>query len=103
MRLTTAALATVLAYGFAGVAAAATLHFAADLKGSSEVPPHTVPGMGHVTASLDTATNGFTYHVTFSGLTGPAVAAHFHGPAAAGANAPPVVTMQSLTSPIDGS
>src|ERR1019366_6059105 len=86
----------------AGVASAATLHFTADLKGSSEVPANTTTGTGQVAATLDTASDVFTYHVTYGGLTGPAVAAHFHGPALPGVGAPPVITMKSLASPIDG-
>jgi CHRD domain len=45
-----------------------------------------------------------TYTVTYSGLTGPATAAHFHGPAAVGANAPPVLPIPAtmLASPIKG-
>jgi hypothetical protein len=52
----------------------------------------------------DIATKKFTYTVTYSGLTGPATAAHFHGPAAEGANAPPVVPVPAtmLASPIKG-
>ena len=42
--------------------------------------------------------------MTYSGLTGPATAAHFHGPAAVGANAPPVVPVPAtaLANPIKG-
>jgi hypothetical protein len=44
------------------------------------------------------------YHVVYSGLTGPVTAAHFHGPAAEGANAKPQVPLKApLDSPIDGS
>ena len=102
MRLRIAATATAMFLSGAGVASAATLHFTADLKGSSEVPANTTTGTGQVAATLDTASNVFTYHVTYSGLTGPAVAAHFHGPAMPGVNAPPVITMKSLPSPLDG-
>lgn len=88
----------------AGAASAATLHFSAALKGANEVPPHAVAGTGKVTATLDTATKAFTYKVTYAGLTGPATMAHFHGPAAPGANAPPVVPvpMSSLANPMSG-
>jgi hypothetical protein len=88
----------------AGSAGAATLHFTTTLKGSEEVPPHAVAGTGKVSASLDTATKKFSYKVTYSGLTGAATMAHFHGPAAAGANAPPVVPVpaSSLASPMVG-
>ena len=88
----------------AGPAGAATVHFGTTLKGADEVPANTTKGTGKVTASLDTATKVFSYKVTYSGLTGPATMAHFHGPAAPGANAPPVVPvpMSSLANPMTG-
>ncbi len=94
----------VLAAGMLSTAAwAATLDFHAALNGASEVPAHNVRGTGTATATLDTATKMFSYTVTYQDLTGPATAAHFHGPAGVGANAPPVVPMTNLTSPIKGS
>jgi len=66
---------------------AATTTFKADLKGSSEVPPNQTTGTGSVTATYDPGTKALTWNGTFSGLTGPAAAAHFHGPAEAGKNA----------------
>jgi hypothetical protein len=83
---------------------AAMVNYTASLKGSSEVPPDDSKGSGTVTATYDTASKKFTYTATYSGLTGPATAAHFHGPAAAGANAPPVVPVPAtaLASPIKG-
>jgi CHRD domain-containing protein len=86
----------------AGMAQARTVHFTVALNGASEVPPNTTTGKGELTASLDTASKTFTYKATYSGLTGPAVAAHFHGPAAPGANAPPVIPIKTLASPIEG-
>ena len=86
----------------AGVAEARTLHFATVLKGSDEVPPNTTSGTGEVKATLNTKSKGFAYKITYSGLTGPAVAAHFHGPAAPGSNAPPVIPIIKLASPING-
>jgi hypothetical protein len=41
--------------------------------------------------------------IEFSGLSGPVTAAHFHGPAAPGENAGPVVTIDDLESPSEGS
>jgi CHRD domain len=106
---------TASALAFVSIAAhAATVHLTGDLKASAEVPSKDSPGAGTVTATLDTETNEFKYHVEFSGLTGPVVAAHFHGPAAVGANAKPqlpitnptchfaVERMCQITSPIDG-
>jgi CHRD domain len=80
-----------------------TVKFKADLKGASEVPATDSKGTGAVDASYDTATKALTWTVTYSGLTGDASAAHFHGPAAAGANASPVVPIPApLASPIKG-
>jgi hypothetical protein len=96
-----AAAAVLLA---AAPAVAETLHFGTSLKGSDEVPANTTKGTGKVTATLDTATKQFDYHVTYKGLTGPATMAHFHGPAAPGVNAPPVVPVPSsaLANPMTG-
>jgi len=96
------AVAAVLSLSLAGVADAATLRFAASLKGSEEVPPNTTTGTGEVKAKLDTNSKAFSYVVTYHGLTGPATMAHFHGPAAPGVNAPPIIVMQTLPSPIKG-
>jgi len=88
----------------AGAAAAATEHFTATLKGSEETPPNDSKGTGELDATLDPATKVLAYKVTYSGLSGPAVAAHFHGPAAPKAVAPPVVPVpkDKLASPIVG-
>jgi hypothetical protein len=85
-------------------AQAATINLKADLKASSEVPPKDSSGTGTVTATLDTDTNEFKYHVEFGGLTGPVVAAHFHGPAFEGANAKPQIPIKTspIVSPIEG-
>ena len=87
----------------AGAASAATEHFSATLKGADETPPNSTAGTGQVTATLNSATKAFTYKVTYSGLTGPAVAAHFHQ-GAAGASGPPVVPVpkENLANPIKG-
>ena len=44
-------------------------------------------GKGTVDAVLNKDTLELTWTVTYAGLSGPAVAGHFHGPAQAGANA----------------
>ncbi len=89
----------------AAPAVAETLHFATSLKGADEVPPTDSKGTGKVTATLNTADKKFSYTVSYSGLTGAATMAHFHGPAAAGANAPPVVAVpaSALANPMKGS
>lgn len=92
-------------FALASIAAqAATVNLKATLKGSNEVPPATSGGTGTLTATLDTTTNELRYHVTFDGLSGAATGAHFHGPAAPGANGAPQVPikMSPMASPIDG-
>lgn len=102
--LRSALLAAVFAAGFATAASAATLEFQAWMDGKSEVPPKQTAGNGQALATLDTAKKELTYTVTFDNLSGPATAAHFHGPAAAGANAGVVVPIgdKSPTSPVHG-
>jgi hypothetical protein len=61
--------------------------FTTRLAGSNMVPPVATPAMGSADAVLDTQTRLLRWKVTFSGLSGPVTMAHFHGPAAVGANA----------------
>lgn len=102
MKLRTLTMLAAAGLLVASAAQAATEKFAAALSGDQEVPANTTTGKGMVEATLDTGTKVFSYHVTFSGLTGPAMAAHFHGPAAPGANAPPQVPIAHPSSPTDG-
>lgn len=96
----TTALSVMLA---ASPSLAETINFTADLSGASEVPANESAGTGTVEAAYDTETMMFNWTVTFDGLSGPATAAHFHGPAAEGENAPPVVPLSGdLSSPIEG-
>ena len=96
-----AATAAVLIILAAGAAHAEILHFSATLTGNDEVPPNTSAGHGELSAELETTEKVLVYRATYTGLSGPAVAAHFHGPAAPGADAPPVV-MVKPDSPIHG-
>lgn len=58
---------------------------------------------GMVDVALDTKTNVMTYSVSWSGLSGPVIAAHFHGPAAPGQDAAPIVPVTGpFTSPLKG-
>ena len=54
-------------------------------------------------ATLDKGTNVLTWKITYSGLSGPATMAHFHGPAMPGSNAGVAVPFSSPVSPIEGS
>jgi hypothetical protein len=84
-------------------ASASTTTFAATLSSSAEVPPNMSTGTGTLTATLDKASNVLTWKLSYSGLTGPATMAHFHGPAMPGANAGVVLPFQGAASPIEGS
>ncbi len=88
----------------AAPALAETQHFTADLSGKSEVPPNDTAGTGTADITYDTDSKTLQWTVTYEGLTGPATAAHFHGPASPEENAPPVVPVEGdLASPIKGS
>lgn len=96
--------ATIALLTMSAAGQAATRVFKATLNGASEVPPTTSAGTGEATVTLNTATRRISWDVTYSGLSGPAKAAHIHGPAAPGKNAPVVVPFTgSLASPIKGS
>ena len=83
---------------------AATTQFKADLKGSTEVPPNQSSGTGSVTATFDSVSKELTWSGTYSGLSGPATAAHIHGPAEAGKNAGVALAIPNATSsPVEGS
>jgi hypothetical protein len=102
MLLIAAAGAAALALSIAA-ASAAEMTFKTEMKAALETPPTTSTGTGEVTAAYDPATKMLTWTITYSGLTGPATAAHFHGPAKAGDKAPPVVPIKGdLASPIKG-
>ncbi len=75
----------------------------ADLKGSNEVPPNSASGSGKAEAAFDTETKVLTYTVTYAGLSGPAMGAHFHGPGEAGKNAGIALPFKTVESPIQGS
>ena len=82
------------AVAFAGPASAEKLK--ATLDGKSEVPATTSSGTG-------TASKKLSWTVTYSGLSGPATAAHFHGPAEVGKNAGVAVAIpNAAASPVKG-
>jgi hypothetical protein len=87
---------------FAGPAFAEKMK--ATLDGKSEVPPNASTGTGTADIDYDAATKKLSWKLTYSGLSGPATAAHFHGPAEAGKNAGVALAIPDATkSPVDGS
>jgi CHRD domain len=87
---------------FAGPAFADKLK--ATLNGASEVPATTGAGKGTADIDFDAASKKLSWKLTYSGLTGPATAAHFHGPAEAGKNAGVALAIaNAASSPVEGS
>jgi hypothetical protein len=83
---------------------AETIQYKATLTGPAETPPTDSKGTGTLAATFDTDTKKLEWTVEYSGLTGPAVAAHFHGPAPVGKAAPIEVPLKApLDSPMKGS
>jgi hypothetical protein len=85
--LRTVLVASALTFGLTAAASAEVVTFKAKMTPAQEVPAKDSKGKGQAEAQLDTTTKTLTWKVTWEGLTGPATMAHFHGPAAAGANA----------------
>ncbi len=72
----------------------------ARLSGDAQVPPVQTMGQGVAQVWLNKDTGGLRWKVDYSGLSGPATAAHFHGPADVASNGPVVVPFKSpLTYP----
>jgi hypothetical protein len=77
--------------------------FSTQLTGSNHVPPVATPATGVAYAALDKNTLLLRWKVSFSGLSGPATAAHFHGPTVIGANASATLAFKlPVKSPVDG-
>jgi hypothetical protein len=106
---------------FAGVAIAGTLLLSAcdkdkdDTKapnakytisgaasGAQEVPAVTTTATGNLTGSYDTVSKQLIYSINWTGLSGDASMAHFHGPALAGEDAPPIETVSIVTNGMAG-
>ena len=82
---------------------AAPMTVKADLTSGAETPPNTSKGMGTLTGTYDPSSKKLTYDITYSDLTGPATAAHFHAPAPVGKPAGIEIPIKgSVTSPIKG-
>ena len=101
------AIASILAAGALVIAGCGMMNkvqgiMTVPLSGQNEVPPNASGGSGTGKVELDG--NVIKWNVSYSGLTGPVTAGHFHGPAQPGANAGVVVPFAGpLASPIIGS
>ena len=103
LRLALVAVVATAAFAGCGMMSKSnTVAFSGAMNAASEVPPNMTRGSGMAEAWLNKDTNVLKYKITFDGLSGPATGAHFHGPAAAGANAGVVLPFSSTMSPIEG-
>jgi hypothetical protein len=83
-------------------ASAEMVVYKATLSSAMEVPPNDSRATGDIEATYDTTTHKLFWKGEYKGLSGAVTAAHFHGPAAAGANAPPAVAVKIEKSPFSG-
>ncbi|TKC86923.1 CHRD domain-containing protein [Trinickia terrae] len=97
-------IALTLGVGAPLFAHADTLKVQAGLTTAAEVPPKAGDGHGQLTGTYDTSSKELRWHVDYAGLSGPATAAHFHGPAPAGKNSGVALPIdaKNLPSPIEG-
>ncbi|QHC35252.1 CHRD domain-containing protein [Komagataeibacter xylinus] len=82
----------VASVAFASPALASVVRFEGHFAGEHGA---TSQPEGKVEAALNTRTNLVKYVITWSGLSGPVTAAHFHGPAPAGEEAGVLVPIPS--------
>ena len=102
-------LSTIIALAGASLGSAASaqvFEFQFPIGADQAVPATTSSGTGAGFVTLDASAAQIKWEITFEGLTGPAVAAHFHGPAAPGATAGVrlnIGSVSGLSSPMVGS
>jgi uncharacterized surface anchored protein len=73
-----------------------------DASGAQEVPPVTTSATGTLSGTYNANTNELQYNINWTGLSGDVSAAHFHGPALAGADADPIITLAVTTNGVNG-
>ena len=94
---------------FTGIAAltgpsqAAPVSFTVILKGAQQVRPMETIGIRTGNLTYDPESRLITWSLTCDGLSGPAMMAHIHGPAAEGRNGPPVIWLNDQRGPNDAS
>jgi hypothetical protein len=96
------AMALAASFAIASPAFAEVVTYKINLVSSAEVPPNDSAGTGTVTITYDTGSKKLTWQGTYAGLSGPATAGHFHGPAEPGKNAGVVIPISAGSSPFQG-
>jgi hypothetical protein len=105
LRPALAVLACAGVFAFATPSMADMMKMKADLKASNEVPVNDSAGKGAVDVTYDSASKKLSWKGTYSGLTGPATAAHFHTGESGknGGVAVPIFQGPAAKSPFEGS
>lgn len=100
----TAALGFITALGlWPAHAQSNNVTFTTQLRAGNEVPPVDSTATGQVEAILNRNTNELSWKMSYEGLSGPATAAHFHGPARSGENAGVALPFPgTISSPMSG-
>ena len=83
-------------------ACANPVYYQGPMSSTLEVPPARAAAVGTVVSTYYPTTRSLTWTVNYQNTTGPVTAAHVHGPAAPGANAPVVIPAVVTASPITG-
>jgi hypothetical protein len=83
-------------------AIAEVVNLKSSMNASNEVPPNQSKGTGTLTATYDTSSKKLSWKGNYSGLSGPATAAHFHS-GEAGKNGGVAVPISPSSSPFEGS
>ena len=104
-RFDLAAFICAAALAFASPSLAETVHFKAHADGTHEVPANDSKGTATVDATYDTADMVFSWQGSYSNLSGPPFAAHFHkgAPGKNGGIVIPIFSAKDNQSPFKGS
>jgi hypothetical protein len=86
------------ALGACASAAGPSVSVSSTLSSAAEVPPNQSTATGTLQGSYDKQSKLLSWKLVYSGLSGPATMAHFHGPAMAGENAGVVVPLANPAS-----
>src|SRR5258708_2492184 len=87
--------------GDLAITSGTVITYAADLRGSNEVPPNSSTAFGSAFITIDTVSNTLFWEVNESGIVSPTLS-HIHGQAAAGANASVLISFATSASAFTG-
>lgn len=92
-------LISLICLAWTGSANAAPVSFTVNLTGAQQAPPVQTNGTGKADLTYNSSSRVVTWSISYSGLSSAATMAHFHGPAAPGANGPVVIWLSKQGTP----